>query len=78
MTKLRATLGNVPEAGDGSVWNGNWPRNRKGSLVTARGLASLLRDAIGLDHGGYQVDSKSDEHGHDLFYVRPIVVTEGE
>ena len=78
VTQLRATLGEIPEAGDGKVWLGNWPRNRKHALVTARGLASLLRDAIGLDHGGYQVDSKTDVHGHDLFYVRQIVVTEGE
>ena len=78
VTKLRESLGKVPEAGDGNVWHGNWPRNKKGSLVTARGLASLLRDAIGLDHGGYQVDSKSDEHGHDLFYVSLIIVSESD
>ena len=72
VTKLRATLGKVQEAGDGKTWHGNWPRNKKHALVTARGLASMLRDAIGQDHGGYQVDSKLDEHGHDTFYVSKI------
>ena len=78
VTTLYASLGKVPEAGDGRTWQANWPRNRKGTLVTARGLASLLRDAIGLDHGGYQVSSQKDKHGHDTFYVSQIGVTEGE
>jgi hypothetical protein len=78
VTRLRQTLGKDPELGDGHVWMGTWPRDRRHSLVTAKGLARLLKDAIGEDHGGFQVSTTRDKHGHDLYSVSPIGVTESD
>jgi hypothetical protein len=79
VSKLRETLGDEPDMlGSNDIWHGHWPKNRKNSPVTARGLASVLRDAVGQDHGGYQVDSKPDGHGHDLFFVSRIEVTDSD
>jgi len=74
VSKIRESLGKNPEM-DGAlaVWKNTFPRNRRQQLVSARGLASLLRDAIGQDHGGFQVDIKPDGHGHDLYYVSPVL-----
>src|ERR1035437_744919 len=70
--KLRATLGKVPEAGDGNVWNGNWPRGRKNELLSWKALGQELREALGQVHGGYQVDVVSDGHGGEMFKVSRV------
>lgn len=72
VSKVRESLGPDPELGAFEVWKGTWPKNKKNQLVTYKGLASMLRDVIGQDMSGYQVDIKPDDRGHDLFYVTPI------
>jgi hypothetical protein len=75
--KLRDALGQDAEEGDLRLWRGTWPRGRKNDLLSWRRLGSELRDALGQDHGGFQVDAVTDGHGGELFRVSPVV-TKGE
>ena len=72
VSKVRESLSAEPELGNEKLWKGTWPKNKKNQLVSARGLADMLRRVQSQDMGGYQVDVAKDDHDHDVFYVTPI------
>jgi len=71
--KLRDSLGKSPEMGNSLTWKETWPRNKKGGLMGFRDLRTELADALGQDHGGYQVDEAPDGHGGVLYKVSVVV-----
>ena len=71
--KLRDTLGKDAERQNDLLWKGQWPRGKRSQLLSWKALGQELREAVGQDHNGYQVDAVSDGHGGVLFKVSVVI-----